>query len=386
MKIAHLSFSCKTGGAAISSSRIHRALLEKGITSHLYSEDPTPENNNYTTKMVIPPIVRVLNSKLSRVTSSLLTENSNANYFMVGFSSWANYLKQQKYDILHIHWPYRGLISLRDLRRINIPIVWTLHDSWPIQEFSFLPTEERRKNNLIAEIFVRNKRKSLYNINYVAPSNWMFNYAVQNKIKNITRIKNPLNIDQSQIIKKPLSKNWRAKDNLKLGFVSGESLNAYNKGFDKISKNLASFDRKNISLNVIGAKVVNNEPAYNCLNFIPPSNSKFKMQEFYEAIDYLLVPSRFDNYPNVILEAIAYGVPVIGEKTSGITEMVRDSGFGILLNDKNNGWDDLLEVILAMDAKKNTYINRKMAIKWIESHSYKKISKQYIELYEKLLN
>lgn len=44
--------------------------------------------------------------------------------------------------------------------------------------------------------------------------------------------------------------------------------------------------------------------------------------------DLLVVPSLFDSFPNVVLEAFAVGTPVIGADTGGITEMLRH---GLLL-------------------------------------------------------
>ncbi len=53
---------------------------------------------------------------------------------------------------------------------------------------------------------------------------------------------------------------------------------------------------------------------------------------FWENIDVLLVPSRFDNSPNVIHEAKTIGIPVIASKVGGIEEMLEpnfDLGFEI---------------------------------------------------------
>jgi len=46
------------------------------------------------------------------------------------------------------------------------------------------------------------------------------------------------------------------------------------------------------------------------------------VEEFWETIDSLLIPSRADNSPNVIHEAKYFGVPVIATKVGGISEML----------------------------------------------------------------
>lgn len=49
-----------------------------------------------------------------------------------------------------------------------------------------------------------------------------------------------------------------------------------------------------------------------------------KVKQFYRSLDLLVVPSRFDPLPTVIMEAMANGTLVIGAKTSGIPEMLGD--------------------------------------------------------------
>lgn len=35
-------------------------------------------------------------------------------------------------DIVHLHWINGGLVSLRSLARLDVPVVWTLRDLWPV--------------------------------------------------------------------------------------------------------------------------------------------------------------------------------------------------------------------------------------------------------------
>lgn len=49
------------------------------------------------------------------------------------------------------------------------------------------------------------------------------------------------------------------------------------------------------------------------------------------AFDVLVVPSRLDGRPNVVLEAMACGVPVIGSRVGGLPELVADGETGLLV-------------------------------------------------------
>ena len=52
----------------------------------------------------------------------------------------------------------------------------------------------------------------------------------------------------------------------------------------------------------------------------------------YSAADIVVVPSREDNQPQVGLEAMACGTPVVGFDAGGIPEYVRDGATGLIAN------------------------------------------------------
>jgi glycosyltransferase involved in cell wall biosynthesis len=69
----------------------------------------------------------------------------------------------------------------------------------------------------------------------------------------------------------------------------------------------------------------------------------------------LLVPSRADNFPNVIIEAFACGVPVIASKSGGIPEMLTDGVNGFLCECENqNDWMKKIEYLIRERKCRNT--------------------------------
>lgn len=60
----------------------------------------------------------------------------------------------------------------------------------------------------------------------------------------------------------------------------------------------------------------------------------YKILEFYDSIDLLIVPSRHDPLPTVIMECLARGTLVIGNNIDGIPEMLENK---ILMLDIKNG-------------------------------------------------
>jgi glycosyltransferase involved in cell wall biosynthesis len=53
------------------------------------------------------------------------------------------------------------------------------------------------------------------------------------------------------------------------------------------------------------------------------------MRDYYEAIDLLVLPSRSEGLPNVILEAISFGVRVVAADVGAVRDVITD---------RNKGW------------------------------------------------
>jgi len=53
------------------------------------------------------------------------------------------------------------------------------------------------------------------------------------------------------------------------------------------------------------------------------------MRDYYEAIDLLVLPSRSEGLPNVVLEALSFGVRVVGTDVGAVREVITD---------RQNGW------------------------------------------------
>jgi glycosyltransferase involved in cell wall biosynthesis len=51
---------------------------------------------------------------------------------------------------------------------------------------------------------------------------------------------------------------------------------------------------------------------------------------FYRGADVLIIPSRSEGLPNVLLEAIAHGLPVVSTRVGAVPEVLTDSNVGLL--------------------------------------------------------
>lgn len=92
-----------------------------------------------------------------------------------------------------------------------------------------------------------------------------------------------------------------------------------------------------------------------------------KLVEVYSAADFVILPSLEDNLPNIILEAMGCGTPVIGFEIGGLPDIITD---------------DVGKIVKAFDTKaltdeiKNHILNLKM-LKLKQELSRKKIEANY---------
>ena len=68
-----------------------------------------------------------------------------------------------------------------------------------------------------------------------------------------------------------------------------------------------------------------------------------KLPEIYASADLLILPSRFDTFSCVVLEALSCGLPVVAYNTKGPKDIIQDSQNGFLVDTKEEMKDRILE-------------------------------------------
>jgi len=133
MKILHVNALDTKGGAARASYRLHRALLDKNVDSHMLvleksSDDFTVIGPTSKLKQVINnlrPYVDYLPLKLYKNRKKMSFSPS-----WLPFSRVVSKINDLKPDVVHLHWIAGGMMTIEEIGKIEAPIVWSLHDNW----------------------------------------------------------------------------------------------------------------------------------------------------------------------------------------------------------------------------------------------------------------
>ena len=91
-----------------------------------------------------------------------------------------------------------------------------------------------------------------------------------------------------------------------------------------------------------------------------------KLRDLYNAADVTCLPSRNEGWPNVILESLACGTPVVATRVGAVPEILSDSGSGILVNASAESIHQGLCEAVARQWNRNAIAARAHSYSWDE--------------------
>jgi len=326
-----------------------------------------------------------------------------ANDLKFSKSDWILQTKQfREADIVHCHNLHSNFFNLPTLTVLSKlkPVVWTIHDLWPITggcTDSFSCRSSAKKRRLFYFLwdrseYLKKRKREIYakcqNLNIVAPSNWMYQNLKKSIFKNHSLYLIANGVD-TKIFKKRSKLKSRKKLKLPVDkkivlFVAVKRENKL-KGWEYVEKLAKLFRQKNVVFLCIGSGNKNLKKSKNILNRGYIKDPKI-MAEYLSSADLLLNPSLADSFNLVSLEAMACGLPVVAFNTDAIPEIVLDKKNGYIakyqnLNDLAGGINYFLKM---PEWQKRKFSNNCVA-RIRKFYSLEKMTKNYLDLYEKLL-
>lgn len=109
-----------------------------------------------------------------------------------------------------------------------------------------------------------------------------------------------------------------------------------------------------------------------------------KLPYYYSAAEVVVMPSHYESFGMVALEAMACGTPVIASEVGGLAYLVRDGETGFTIPDQEP--ETLCEKIswLLNDRELRDTMSRR-AVEYAQDYAWEKIAMQIVEVYEGLL-
>ena len=356
MKIAIVS-SSDSGGAGIAALRLHKALLANGVDSSmlcLHKETDTPKvyeyKKSFWAKAIdhLPFIPYKQNNYKKYYTA--LSECYECVSFPEAIYDISDHPIIQQADVINLHWVGNVLDYKRFFKQVKKPIVWTLHDMNPFlgiahycgdrdANYQFLSLEEKVRK-LKSETINKHPNVSVVNL-----CQWMKAESETSEAfagRKHTIIPNSIDIS---VFKTHNRDEVRKELNLPLDkplllFVS-QGVENRRKGFDILLSAIERLSR-DCSLLVIGQASGELPDRENCW-FLGSVKDELRMSMLYAAADAFILPSREDNLPNTMVEALCCGTPVISFSNGGMRDHIQTLTNGVLIEEMTS--DALLEGI-----------------------------------------
>lgn len=318
-------------------------------------------------------------------------------------------IKKINPQIIHlhnIHGYYLNIeILFRFLKQANIPVVWTLHDCWPITghctHFEFVDCEKWKtqciacpqKKEYPASYFIDRSPKnfklkkelfsSVPDLTLVPVSNWLANILKESFLKNtpITVIHNGINTD---IFQPTTDQTIRAKYNLNskfiiLGVASVWSPRKGLQDFIELSKKLNS----NFQIVLVGLSKKQVKSLHANIIGIERTESVEELAKLFSASDVFVNPTYEDNFPTTNLESLACGTPVITYKTGGSPEAI-DNFTGIIV--EKGDINGLVAAIQKIKEKGKAFYTEACVKRTHQLYKKEDRYQEYLNLYESLVS
>jgi len=292
-----------------------------------------------------------------------------------------------KYDLIHAH-SYIFFTSLQSafFRKIKeIPLILHIHGGVYTPQYMSLNFNEKLqlyfKNQIFDKIigkFTVKNADALISVSKRDLNLLKKRYNISNKLYYY--IPNAIDTDKFKI-----------NINYDRDYITFIGRLSYIKGLDKFIHLIESLYKlnKNLKFRIIGSGRL--------LHLVIEARKKYpieyfhsfpydQMNKIYNTSKLLVISSRFEGVPTILLESLACGTPVVANNIGGISEVLLHKYNGLIFNDINDN-DSIMEILNLIQEENllNQFGQRGRQL-ILKKFTWKVITKKINKIYEKLVN
>lgn len=403
IKVLHVNGGSFEGGAARGVLWLHEGFQNsKEVSSEVLFENG--EKNSNWNILFGSKRLHSLHKIVKRLDNFLIYFKKVAQPFSVGFLG-ANITKTSLYneaDIIHLHWTNNCMISIKDVAKINKPIVWTIRDMWPItggchvaidcnrykSQCGRCPALSSKKDKDLSTWLQDKKHKafSKKNLFAVAISEMSYKQLSESRIfrnKRIEYIPNCINFNQFYPDLNNVFGSQIDTTKKKIVLCGATSLKDKHKGFHHLIESLQYLDLQETLFVFFGNSDIS---LLNSLN-IDYVNLGYlntdQLRNIYSLSDVFVMPSLQESFGKTALEALACNTAVVCFDSTGVSTIVDHKINGYQAKYKDS--EDLakgIDWVLRNLSSKNIDFRTEVEAKF----SNQVIASKYTKLYKKILN
>lgn len=402
------------GGAGVAAARLHHAVLNAGVDSHLLVSELSQDDANTAGLATNPWEKRKAWARFVGERLYFLPHEKDKSVRFafspaITGADLHNHPLVRKASVIHLHWINFGFLSMHSLEKLfalGKPIVWTLHDMWTftggchynrgcdhyLSHCGYCPyLRDAGAYDISFEQF--EQKRALYDqahLTIISPSRWLDNLV---KKAALTRDTNSLSIPNcidTGFFKPTDMAEARIAFGLpadkKLILFAGVNAQDPRKGFRYFQEALQMLNDAEVEVVVLGkGRPENFSEIPAKVHFLGKISEPARMVAAYNAADLLIVPSLEDNLPNTIMEAMACGTPTVGFDTGGIPEMIdhRENGF-VATSKSAESLAEGIRWVLAQNA--DGAISGNAREKAMQCYSEAVVAAQYSQIYQTVLH
>jgi len=358
MTVVHLAWQygeTNTGGASLSATRLHLALLSRGVDSHyicVHDRERGKGTNVYELPRGVLRSVYLFLTRLTRGIWKYSSYRRSVSVNVVPLFGLEAELKRIRPDIVHVQWINTDVCTYEQLAKLPYKLVFNLHDLYMLCGFDVHPGDDprfeegyTRSNSSWLESWLYGRKRRLFekkNPSFIADSHWVESmcrrsFLGRNRpVRAIYNLPDPLFLSSSGVsTTKPSNSTASQPARLLFGCFGG--LTNHFKGFPellKVFEFLTPEERGRLELRVFGSKDLDRSEAEKCeklgirmVNLGIPSNVDLRQEYF--AADIFLFPSVKETIGMTKVEALFCGTPVVAFERTACAEGIahRETGW-----------------------------------------------------------